>query len=129
MKLLFVLLISTLASWWRPSWVPPITDEHCAFTRADTYQALKTYVDVHPKDDKITEYEIEQALHDYLPMYLKPLIWGANVPQIFRSCTLDNGKKGYITPKDFRDTAKACFPNKASWCTVEWFRDRIVNSK
>ena len=127
MLLLLVLFYVSYGSWYRPSWVPPITDTECTFTRTDVYNAMKKYVDVHPKDNKITEFEISEVLKKYLPLYLKPLIWGANIHQIFASCTLDNGKKGYITPKDFRDTWKTCFPNKANWCTVQWFNDRIAS--
>jgi hypothetical protein len=126
MFIVLLLLVTSHASWYRPSWVPPITDTDCTFTRNDVYIALRDHVDVHPKDNKITELEIEEALHKYLPLYLKPLIWGANVHQIFQSCTLDSGAKGYITPKDFRDTWQSCFPNKASWCTVQWFNERIT---
>jgi hypothetical protein len=122
--LLFLLTIVT-GSWYRPSWIPPITDTDCTFTRTDVYNAFLKHVDVNPKDNKITELEINEVLRKYLPMYLKPLIWGANIHQIFESCTLDKGKKGYITPKDFRDTHNACFPTKASWCTVQWFNERI----
>ncbi len=81
--MLILLLISTSFGFfnvktsprWRPSWVPPIHEEDCTFEREDSYQCLKRYVDVNPKDDQITKEEIDEAIEKYLPMYLKPILW------------------------------------------------------
>lgn len=127
MLLLLLLLIMANASWWRPSWVPPIYDTDCTFTRNDVLIAMKQYVDVNPKDNRISPQEVQEALDKYLPTIWKPLIWGSSVEQVFDSCDAD--KNGFITSKDFRDSAKRCFPNKEGWCTVQWFRDRIVASQ
>lgn len=60
---------------WRPSWMVPVHETDCTFERADSYQCLKKYVDVNPKDDQITKQEIDEAIAEYLPLYLKPVLW------------------------------------------------------
>ncbi len=82
MFLLLLLISSSLGLFhvktsprWRPSWMPPIHETDCTFERADSYQCLKKYVDVNPKDDQITKEEIDAAISEYLPIYLKPILW------------------------------------------------------
>jgi len=53
----------------------PVHETDCTFERADSYQCLKKYVDVNPKDDQITKQEIDEAIAEYLPLYLKPVLW------------------------------------------------------
>jgi len=123
-----ILIVNVNGSWWRPNWIPPTSDTSCSFTRDDVFRVLKQYVDVNPKDDKITEKEVEEALSKYLPLYLRAFVWiGNGVPDIFKNCDYD--KNGVITAKDFYDAYKVCLPNKASWCTVEWFYHRILNQE
>ena len=56
-----ILIVNVNGSWWRPNWIPPTSDTSCSFTRDDVFRVLKQYVDVNPKDDKITEKEVEEA--------------------------------------------------------------------
>jgi hypothetical protein len=109
---------------WRPSWVPPLHETDCTFERVDSYNCLKQYVDINPKDEQITQTEIEEALSVYMPTYLKPLIWWAGVDSVMKECDVD--KNGVITPRDWELSSKTCFPIKESQCTVQWFCERAA---
>jgi len=123
--MLLLLLFASLACGWRPSWVPPIHDTDCTFTRADSYECLRRYVDVHPKDDQITKQEVQEAITKYMPMYLRPLFWWAgSVDSVFEQCDYD--KNNVLTPRDWELSNKTCMPIKESWCTVQWFCNRIT---
>lgn len=113
---LFVLFFSlSLAN----SWFPPIWDESCTYTRDDSYECLKKYVDVNPKDDQITQQEVDDALSKYLPAYLKPMFWFLSTKHVVDMCDYD--KNGVITPRDFMLSKETCLPEKRSQCTVQWF--------
>ena len=101
------------------SWFPPIWDESCTFTRDDSYNCLKKYVDVNPKDGQITQQEVDEALTRYLPAYLKPMFWFVNTKHVIDNCDYD--KNGVITSRDFMLSAETCLPEKRSQCTVQWF--------
>lgn len=107
--------------------MPPIHDTDCTFERADSYQCLKKYVDVHPKDDQITKVEIDEAIAKYLPTYLKPVLWWVGTEGVMDSCDVD--KNGVITPRDWEMSSKTCFPIKESQCTVQWFCKRIEDDQ
>jgi hypothetical protein len=118
----------TLGYGWRPSWVPPLHDTDCTFTRADSYECLRRYVDVNPKDDRITKTEVQEALKKHLPLYLRPLFWwSSSVDGIFTQCDYD--KNEVITPRDWEMSNKTCMPIKESWCTVQWFCNRAMADK
>ena len=108
------------------SWFPPIHSKDCTFERPDSYACLKEYVDVNPKDDQITRQEIDEALKKYLPMYLRPVLWWADLKSVMDSCDVD--KNGVITPRDWEMSSKTCFPIKESQCTVQWFCDRAKDA-
>ena len=124
---LFLFLSITSSSWYRPSWVPPIWDVTCTYTREDVFNCFKVYVDTSPKDEQITKTEIEQALGKYLPTYLKPLIWGADTGTILDSCDFDHN--GVITSRDWMLSKQRCLPFKNNWCTAQWFCERAQNGK
>lgn len=109
------------------SWTPVIWDISCPFSRDDVLNAMKEVVDVAPKDDQITKYEIDLALRNHLPWYLKPAVWVGSVDDIIESCDYD--KNGVITPRDFMMSKNTCLPLKKNWCTVEWFYDKIKAGK
>lgn len=106
------------------SWTPPIWDTSCSFTREDVHEALKKYVDVHPKDNVITKQEVHEALDRYLPWYLKPVVWVGNPDSILESCGT-GGVNAVITSKSFKEHSGTCLPFKKNWCTVQWFFDNI----
>ncbi len=108
---------------WRPSWVPPIHETDCTFERIDSYHCLKKYVDVNPKDDQITKQEIDEAIAEYLPMYLRPVLWWVGTERVMIECDVD--KNDVITSRDWEMSSKTCFPIKESQCTVQWFCERI----
>lgn len=107
------------------SWLPPIWDETCSFSREDARKAIELYVDVNPKDNQITAKEIDEALEKYKTWYLRPVLLVYNSRDVLRDCDYD--KNGAITPRDFMLAKDTCFPNKASWCTIQWFNDNIRN--
>lgn len=104
--------------------LPPIWDESCTYTRDDVYTCLKNNVDVNPKDDKITEQEIDEAFRRYVPWYVKPFLFVSRTSgaTIIEYCDYD--KNGVITKRDFYMANKTCLPDKRNWCTVQWFCER-----
>jgi hypothetical protein len=122
---LLTLLIISVFGYDPNSWLPPIWDETCSFSREDVRKGMEEYIDVNPKDNQITAKEIDEALQKYKTWYLKPVLLIYNSKDVMRDCDYD--KNGVITPRDFMLTAKTCFPNKASWCTIQWFYDNIKN--
>lgn len=123
MSIFFLLLI--VSSSWASSWWPPTSDTSCSFTRDDSYQCLKTYVDVHPKNDEITQEEVDLALSTYLPTYLKPIFWFLNTNKIVNDCDYD--KNGVITARDWLMAKETCLPKKENWCTMQWFCEIAEN--
>lgn len=119
----FILFVSFATASWRPSWVPPLHETDCKFTRQDSYDCLVKYVDVNPKDGQITLAEADEALHQYLPTWMKPIFWFTDASSVFKECDYD--KNGVLTPRDWIMTNATCLPIKESWCTVEWFCERI----
>lgn len=120
MILIFILIASCTA--WRPSWMPPIYDESCTFTRDDTYQCLNTYVDINPKDGQITADELNAALDKSLPVWMKPFFWATSSEKIMGTCDYD--KNGVITARDWMLSKKTCLALKSNWCTADWFCKR-----
>jgi len=122
--MIFILFLS-LSVAWRPSWMPPLHEEDCTFTRQDSYDCLVKYVDVNPKDGQITLTEADEALKKYLPTWMKPIFWFTDASSIFKECDYD--KNGVLTPRDWEMSNKTCLPIKESWCTVQWFCKRITD--
>ena len=108
------------------SWTPPIWDTTCTFNRDMVHYALAKYVDVAPKDNVITQQEIETALDRYLPWYLKPVVWVGSTDSILDACGTGT-TPNVITPKSFKEHPATCLPFKKNWCTVQWFYDNIEN--
>jgi len=111
--LLFISLVSA-SSWW-----PPTSDTSCSYTRQDSLECLKKYVDNNPKDDKISKAEIDAAVKKYLPTYLKPMFWWIGSDKVMTDCDYDSN--GYITPRDWLMSKEKCFPHKKDQCTIQWF--------
>lgn len=123
--LLFCVLVAGAAAWWRPSWVPPITDESCDYSRADAYVCIAKYMDVSPHDGLVSRAELDAALDKYAPLWVRPLKWFITTEQAFNACDYD--KDGFISAKDWKDSFTVnfdCLPWKKNWCQVEWFCDR-----
>lgn len=124
--MMLLLLFVVYAFAYNPnSWLPPIWDKTCSFTREDARKAIELYVDVNPKDNQITAKEIDEALEKYKTWYLRPVLLVYNSKDVMRDCDYD--QNGAITPRDFMLSEKTCFPIKESWCTIQWFNDNIRN--
>lgn len=116
---MLLLLVFVVVSQSR-SWLPPVWDETCTYTRHDVYECLRKYVDVNPKDDQITKKEIDDALSKYMSAWMKPLFWLSSGSEgVMESCDAD--KNGVITPRDWEESKDKCLPTKANACSVEWF--------
>jgi len=120
--LALVLVLLSLSSAWRPSWMPPINDEDCTFTREDSYNSLVRRVDVNPKDQKISRTEIDEAIVKYAPYWIRALSWFVSVNGILDAC--DANKDGFVTRQDWLATDKTCLPLKKNWCLIQWFDNR-----
>ena len=85
----------------------------------DVFRCLEVKVDVDPKNGEIDEHEIEKAFQDYVPTWMKPLLWLTNAKNVIKDCDYD--KNGVITPRDFMLSNETCLPFKNHWCSVQWF--------
>jgi hypothetical protein len=102
------------------SWLPPVWDESCMYTRDDVYKCLKKYVDVNPKDNQITKKEIDDAMDKYMSTWMKPLFWLSSGSEgIMENCDADHN--GVITPRDWEESKDKCLPFKRNFCSVQWF--------
>ncbi len=109
------------------SWFPPTSDTSCSYTRDDSFNCLKKYIDVNPKDDRISKAEIEAGVSKYLPTYLKPMFWWIGADKVMKDCDYD--KNGFITPRDWLLSKDTCFPQKKDQCTIQWFCDRAAKDE
>lgn len=127
MRILLWFFISVAFAYDSTSWLPPIFDETCSFTREDARKAIEFYVDVNPNDNQITKQEIIDGIDKYLKWWMRPVLLKYNADSVLEDCDYD--KNGVITPRDFKLAENTCFPNKASWCTIQWFNDNIKSGK
>lgn len=121
-SLVFLLFLLPLAFSWRPSWVPPIWDDSCSFTRDQAYDCLVKYVDVDPKDERVTKKEVDAAIKAYAPAYVRALSWFVGTQKVFSAC--DYNKDGVLTPRDWKLSVGHCLPHKRNLCTMQWFCNR-----
>jgi hypothetical protein len=122
MILLLLLFLSVNALSWRPSWMPPVWDKSCAFTRTDAMNCFAKYVDVEPRDGGITPNEIRLAINRYSTPPIRALFWGIGTKQTMAGCDADHN--GVITAKDWVESAHKCLPSHENMCSVKWFCDR-----
>jgi hypothetical protein len=101
----------------------PIWSEDCSYTREDVITCATRHVDLNPKDGYITASEIDTALSKWLPWYLKPVLWITDGNAVIKSCDFD--KDGKISPDDFRRSTETCLPFKRSYCTCQYFCEKI----
>lgn len=118
MLLLFLFFTPNLAS----SWWPPTSDTSCSYTRDDSFNCLKKYIDINPKNNEITQDEINAGVKKYLPTYLRPMFWWIGSDKIMNDCDYD--KNGVITPRDWIMSKDTCFPAKKDQCTIQWFCEK-----
>ena len=118
---LALLALVVLASAWRPSWIPPLSDDTCGFSRADGLACLRAHVDAN-HDDRITSDELSVAIANYLPAYLRALSWFAGTDKALRDC--DANGDGVLTPSDWNTVSATCMPTQATLCTLQWLCSR-----
>ena len=111
------LLAVANASWWS-------SKPKCTFTRDQALDCLVTYVDVEPKDGKITLHELDLARSKYLSAWQKAGSWLASWftddytnEHILKDC--DYNKDGVFTPEDFRKAKKHCIGTQKALCAFK----------
>lgn len=102
---------------WRPSWIPPLWDETCTFSREDLIRCAERKMDIN-HDERITRAEFKAMIDSFPFLIRKGLPMLFNIDKVFQGCDYD--KDGAITPADFRASVETCLPEKHDLCTAEW---------
>lgn len=114
-QIVVIFLFVTLSS--ARSWLPPIWDTSCKFTREDAFKCIQQTIDLN-HDDQITREEVETAIGKIPYVIRKVWSWAMGIDGIFRVCDYDHN--GIITPRDFKLSKDTCLAKKKYLCTVEW---------
>lgn len=119
MMILLLLLFPLFSS---GSFMPSIWDESCSYTRADVLHCIRQHLDTN-RDNKIAVMELEI----FTRTRFTPLRWFMDryMKTLWADC--DFNRDGTLTLRDWKLSEKTCFPHKRSWCTAQWFCDKLDN--
>ena len=114
---LFVVLVSVLGNSC-PTYLPPRNDATCGFTRDQAYQCIVAHVNT-DGDQVISKPEVDAAIRNIAPWYIRALSWFVGTGDVFRDCDYDGN--GVVSPRDWEMTADTCLGTPEGRCTFQWF--------
>ena len=103
------------------SFLPPIWDTSCEFTRLEAKDCLEREMDTN-EDGILTRDEIVAGLSKHVIPIFRPVLKWLKMSSIMRDCDYDHD--GIFTPDDFMKSYKTCAAKKSNLCTIKWFCDR-----
>jgi hypothetical protein len=101
----------------------------CHYTRQDAVGCFAKHVDLN-KDGKITDHELQRALHYYGGYALRIARWisswatDTRTKSIMKNCLLpQHAKRDYFTAEDFLGTEKTCLSAHWNICLIKMVCD------